>query len=157
MIGPMLTCWLLAAIILVQPTGAPSTTPIPADARAQIARANSDWLPAVQRQDVKAIVEPYADEAVFVTATGESVKGRDAIEQLMRDRFARGGRVAGGTLRQDDLVATGTMIYEWGHADLEIGGAPGQPPAHTVGRYLTVWQRDASGRWRIIRNLSLGN
>jgi len=23
------------------------------------------------------------------------------------------------------------------------------------GRYLTVWSQDASGRWRILRNLSL--
>lgn len=43
----------------------------------------------MQRQDAKAIVEPYADDAVFVLATGESVRGRAAIEQLMRNRFRR--------------------------------------------------------------------
>jgi ketosteroid isomerase-like protein len=75
----------------------------------------------------------------------------------MRERFRRTDSIADGTLQQDDLVAAGSMIYEWGHADLAVVSAAGQPPSRSVGRYLTVWQKDASGRWRIIRNLSLGN
>ena len=150
---------LFIAALLQAQAAVPSSSShaVPAEARAAIARANDEWLPAMKAQDAKAIVEPYADEGVFVTATGESVKGRAAIEQLMRERFSRSGRVLGGTLRQDDLVAVGSMIYEWGHADLELAGASGAPPAHTFGRYLTVWKRDASGRWRIIRNMSLGD
>jgi ketosteroid isomerase-like protein len=65
--------------------------------------------------------------------------------------------MAGGTLKQDDLVAAGSMIYEWGHADLEMAAHSDVPASRVTARYLTVWQRDASGRWRIIRNLSLGN
>jgi uncharacterized protein (TIGR02246 family) len=154
----MLTIWLLTvALQASQPQTTRSSGAIPAEARAAIAQANNEWLPAMKRQDAKAIAEPYADEAVFVLATGESVKGRAAIEQLMRERFRRIGSIAAGTLQQDDLVAAGSMIYEWGHADLEVVSAPGQAPSRSVGRYLTVWQKDASGRWRIIRNLSLGN
>src|SRR5262245_20981545 len=90
-----------------------SSGAVPADARAAIARANDDWLPAMKRQDAKAIAEVYADEGVFVMPNGESVMGRAAIEQLMRDRFTRTGSVASGTLTQDDRVAAGSMIYEW--------------------------------------------
>ena len=64
--------------------------------------------------------------------------------------------MVGGTLQQDDLVAVGSMIYEWGHADMEVAVA-GRPSSRSKGRYLTVWKRDAAGRWRIIRNLSLGD
>jgi uncharacterized protein (TIGR02246 family) len=110
----------------------------------------------MQREDAKAIAEPYTDDAVFVLATGEAVRGRDAIEQLMRRRFSTMGRVTSGTLRQENLVAAGSMIYEWGRADLEIART-GEPPSRVVARYLTVWKRDASGRWRIVRNLSLGD
>jgi len=55
-----------------------------------------------------------------------------------------------------NAVAASSMIYEWGKADLEIAGARGEPSSRSVGRYVTVWKRDASG-WRIIRNLSLAN
>jgi uncharacterized protein (TIGR02246 family) len=153
----MIATWLL--LFAVQTATGPSNgrAAIPADARAAIDRANGDWLPAMKRQDARAIAEVYADEGVFVLPNGDSVKGRAAIEQLMRDRFSRTGPVVDGTLQQDNLVAAGSMIYEWGHAEIGFGGRGNLPPSHVTARYLTVWQRDASGRWRIIRNLSLGN
>jgi ketosteroid isomerase-like protein len=46
------------------------------------------------------------------------------------------------------------MIYERGHAALELARPDGSH-ARSGGRYLTVWRPDASGRWRIVRNLSL--
>src|SRR5512144_279033 len=96
---------LIAAALQPPPMDSTQSAAIPADARAAIARANDDWLPAMRRQDATAIVEPYADDGVFVLATGECMKGRAAIEQLMRDRFTRTGRIVGGTLQQDGLVA----------------------------------------------------
>lgn len=154
----MLTMWVVAALLQAPATGRTgSGAQIPPDARAAIAHANDEWLPAMQRQDAKTIVDPYAEDGVFVMPDGESVKGRAAIEQLMNDRFTRTGRILGGSLKQDDLVAVGSMIYEWGHAELEVAGATGHPPSRSTGRYLTVWKRDTSGRWRIIRNLSLAD
>jgi uncharacterized protein (TIGR02246 family) len=127
---------------------------VPLAARRTITAANTAWLRAMKRQDAAAIVEPYDEEAVFVTATGEAVRGRSAIERLMHDRFAKIGRVVGGTIVEDGLTRVGTMIYEWGHAELQLSHDGGKP-AVSKGRYLTVWKADASGRWRIIRNLSL--
>jgi uncharacterized protein (TIGR02246 family) len=155
--GTVIALLLIAAMTQAHADTDRAHAEIPADARATIARANDDWLAAMKRQDAKTIVEPYADEAVFVMPSGETVKGKPAIEQLMQTRFGKSGRVIGGTLQQDNLVAAGSMIYEWGHADLEIAGGAGKPPSHSAGRYLTVWKRDASGRWRIIRNLSLAD
>ena len=127
---------------------------VPPDARAAIAAANAAWVPAMQRQDIAAIVEPYADDGVFVTPTGESVKGRAAIGQLMRDRFAKAGRMVAGTITQDGLVRVGDLIYEWGHAEMRLAQA-GVAETSAAGRYLTVWRHEADGRWRIARNLSL--
>jgi uncharacterized protein (TIGR02246 family) len=123
-------------------------------ARTTIAKANADWVDAMKRQDVPAIVEPYADDATFVTATGEAVRGRSAIAQLMRERFVKTGRVTTARIVQDGITAAGTMIFEWGHADLEMA-REGQAAVPTRGRYLTVWAKDSAGRWRITRNLSL--
>jgi uncharacterized protein (TIGR02246 family) len=153
----MIPVWLLFFTLQTSPTEAGAAGAVPADARAAIARANDDWLPAMKRQDARAIAEVYADDGVFVLPSGDSVKGRAAIEQLMRDRFSRTGPVVGGALTQDNLVAAGSMIYEWGHAEIATGGRGNQSTSRVRARYLTVWQRDGSGRWRIIRNLSLGN
>ena len=112
-----LAAFLVAAAVAPESISAqPRETHIDATASATIAKANADWLEAMKRQDVAAVVEPYDDDAIFVTATGESVRGRSAIAQLMRERFAKTGRVTGGRIVQDGITVAGTMIYEWGHA-----------------------------------------
>jgi uncharacterized protein (TIGR02246 family) len=116
---------------------------------------NADWLPALRRKDATAIAAPYADDGLLVTATGESFRGRAAVEEAMRASIAAMSDVQiGGRLVQDGITRVGNLIYEWGHAELEIT-RPGSQPARVAGRYLTVWKQDASGRWRILRNLSL--
>jgi ketosteroid isomerase-like protein len=52
-------------------------------------------------------------------------------------------------------VLGATRIAEWGHGWLEL--APerdGAPPGRSGGGYLTVWEREADGHWRIVRNLA---
>ncbi len=127
---------------------------ISAAARRTIERANADWLSAMKRGDAVTTSEPYADDAVFVTSKGESVRGRAAIEKMMHDRFVSGGVAVDGTIKQDGLTAVGAMIYEWGHASLKLA-LDGAKPTEFTGRYLTVWAADSGGRWRIIRNMSL--
>ena len=144
----------IAAIALAASASAAPPDRVPPDARAAIAAANAAWVPAMQRQDVAAIVEPYADDAVFVTPTGESVKGRQAIGELMRERFAKSGRLVSGSIAQDGIVKVGDLIYEWGHAEMRLAPPAGGAEIEAAGRYLTVWRHDAPG-WRIARNLSL--
>jgi uncharacterized protein (TIGR02246 family) len=122
----------------------------PSDARETIEKANAAWLPAVLKKDPAPIVEPYAEDSVFITATGEAASGRGAILKLMRERFAKPVTITGGDLKQDGIALAGPLIYEWGHATLTLSDG-----TTSAGRYLTVWARGADGRWRISRNLSL--
>ncbi len=145
---------LTSMLIIAVTTVAAQESRVPADARATIAAANVAWLPALRAHDAAAIAAPYADNGVFVTPNGAVVSGRDGVAQLMRERFAKAGKVTAGELVQDGITRQGMFIYEWGHAVLEIeqeGGAA----VKSRGRYLTVWQRSAAGRWQIVRNLSL--
>lgn len=152
-----LACAVCAAAVPLRaqrPAEADSTA-VPAAARAAIDSVNADWLPALRRKDAAAIAEPYADDGVLVTPTGETFRGRAAVEEAMRTSITRmGNALLGGRLVQDGITRAGPLIYEWGHAELEIA-RPGGEPAHVTGRYLTVWRQDAGGRWRISRNLSL--
>ena len=127
---------------------------MPIAARQAIERANTDWLKAMKIEDAEAIAEPYDDVGVFVSASGEVATGRPAIARLMKERFAREGHLVGGELQQDGVLQVGSMVHEWGYADLRLQLAAAQP-TRARGRYLTVWRTDASGRWTILRNLSL--
>lgn len=146
----------VAVVLLVAAAagGAAGPTTVPAAARRTIAATNAGWLDAMKRQDAPAIAAIYGDEAVFVTPTGEALRGRTAIEAFDRQRFEANGRVLDGSIGDDGLTRTGPFVYEWGHATLRVAGRDGTP--HDVsGRFLTVWTAEASGRWHIIRNLSL--
>jgi uncharacterized protein (TIGR02246 family) len=128
---------------------------VPSGVRAMIDSVNADWIPALNRKDAVGIAAPYADDGMLVTPTGETYRGRAAVEAAMRESVTRLGTArVGGRLVQDGLTRAGNLLYEWGHAELEIT-RPGAQPVHSAGRYLTVWQQDAAGRWRILRNLSL--
>ncbi len=147
MINSMLVAALLAAA---------AGSSIPDAARKTIDATNAAWLDAMKRHDAAAIAAIYGDDAVFVTPAGDSLRGRAAIEAFERDRFATNGRVLDGSIADDGVTRTGKYVYEWGHATLRMAGPLGSPSTVT-GRFLTVWAQDASGRWRIIRNLSLAN
>ncbi len=146
---------MIAGVLLLTISHTPlQTADIPQDARATIAAANADWLPALKAGDAAKIAAPYADDGIFVSATGATVKGRDAIARLYVDRIAQMGKILSGELLQDGITRQGSLIYEWGHATLQVA-REGGTPAQSGGRYLTVWQQNRAGRWEIVRNLSL--
>ena len=127
---------------------------IQASARRTIVETNAAWLQAMKRQDAVAIAEIYGDDAVFVTPTGEALRGHTAIANFERERFEKTGRVIDGTIEDDGLTQIGPYVYEWGHATLRVA-LPDGTSSPVSGRFLTVWATDARGRWRIFRNLSL--
>ena len=124
-----------------------------AEARPTIARANADWLPAMQAADADRIAEPYAEDGVFVLADGRTVVGRKAIAQMYRKSLAGGRKVLSGDIHQDGLYpAAGGLVIEWGHAGATSVDAAGKRTVSS-GPYMTVWKKGADGRWAIVRNL----
>jgi uncharacterized protein (TIGR02246 family) len=132
------------------------TAAILASARPDIDAANAAWLPALQRRDAGALAAAYADSGLSVAGDGAVTRGRAAVARMYAERFPRSRPIRAGALVQDGLTVLGpTRIAEWGHGWLEL--APerdGAPPRHSGGTYVTVWQREADGHWRIVRNLS---
>src|SRR6185295_16363384 len=58
---------------------------------AALKKANSDFEIATTKSDSATIAEPYTADAVFVSPDGTATRGRAAIAQLYRDRFAKSG------------------------------------------------------------------
>jgi uncharacterized protein (TIGR02246 family) len=132
------------------------TATILASARPEIDAANAAWLPGLQRRDARSIAAAYADSGLFVAGDGTVIRGRAAVARMYAARFPRLRHIRAGAVVQDGLTVLGpTRIAEWGHGWLEL--APehdGAPPGRSGGTYLTVWQREADGHWRIVRNLA---
>ncbi len=129
--------------------------PAGADPRlvAAVTKANRDFEVAMTKSDTASIVSPYTDDAVFVSTDGTATKGREAIEQLYRDRFAKSGPAIESRIESDQLVTDGDFAYERGRGSItrEVKGRRVTDRA----RFLTVWQRQPDGDWKIFRNVVL--
>ena len=84
---------------------------------------------------------------------GTCIQGRTEIEKMYRDRFARSGPVQSTKINSKKLVVDGDLAYESGYG--EIGLLKDGKVSINGGRFLTVWQRQANGDWKILRNVVL--
>ena len=132
------------------------TAAILASARPDIDAANAAWVPGLRHRDAQAIVAAYSDSGLFIAVDGTVTRGRAAIAGLYSARFPRMREILDGGVVQGGLTPVSpTLVYEWGSAWIEQAAAsPGGQPTRSGGSYLTVWQRERDGHWRIARNLS---
>ena len=126
---------------------------VPAAARAVMARANADWLPAMQAKDAQRIAEPYAEDGVFVLPNGQTIVGRKTIAEFYARQLGAGRRIVKGGIHTDGVgAAADGLVIEWGHGGATSLDAAGKETT-TNGPYMTVWKKGADGRWAIVRNL----
>ena len=132
------------------------TAAILASARPEIMEANAAWLPGLRHRDAEAIAAAYADSGLFIGPDGVVTRGRDAVRAMYVARFPRLREILAGGVVQDGITVAGPdLVYEWGHGWIEMmSSTPAGPPVRSGGGYLTVWQRQPNGHWRIIRNLA---
>lgn len=140
----LVMCALLSAI------GAAQKQAIDAAARRDIDAGNQAWVMGMKDGSAAPIAATYAENALDCAATGECVKGRAAIENYLATQIAKLGRATFAAATSLGSVQQGDFVYEWGRAEVSFGD--GQKVGH---RYLTVWQRQPGGVWKIFRNMPI--
>lgn len=118
-----------------------------------IEKANSEFIVAMRTGDAATIAAPYTNDASFIQIDGACIQGRAEIEKMYRDRFARSGLARSTKINSKKLVVDGDLAYESGYG--EIGLLKDGKLSINGGRFLTVWQRQANGDWKILRNVVL--
>jgi ketosteroid isomerase-like protein len=116
----------------------------------ELASLDAEWSATVARKDQAAFLSRVAPDAVF--SGGDLQVGREAIGQKWARYFTLGGPTLRWKPTDSGLAASGDLgwtvgdaVFEW----KEKGVAP------APGRYVTVWVKDASGRWMASLDASL--
>jgi uncharacterized protein (TIGR02246 family) len=118
-----------------------------------IQKANSEFLTASKSGDAATIAAPYADNGVFVLPDGSCIQGRTEIEKMCRTSFEKAGPPSSIKLDSKNVVVDGNLAYEMGSA--EVSGIKEGKLVTRTSRYLTIWQRQPDGEWKIVRNIVL--
>jgi ketosteroid isomerase-like protein len=126
--------------------------PTSASARAGIDAGNQAWIDGVKTGNIEMILATYTNDAVDCGPTGECFKGQLQIKQHMNAQLASLGRAHTAAVATWGSSQQGDFVCEWGQAEATF--AEGKK---VVDKYLTAWQKQADGRWRIIRNLVIPN
>jgi len=66
----------------------------------------------------------------------------------MRTQLANFGRARSAMVKTWGSSQQGNFAYEWGQAEATFMSGK-----HLVERYLTAWQKQPDGSWKIFRNL----
>lgn len=119
-------------------------------ARQFIVAGNRAWVNGMKSGDAHMVVMSYTADAVDCGAGGDCVKGRAAIEASLKSRIASLGRAISASVTSFGGVQRGNFVYDWGRASAVFSGR-----RQISGPYLTVWQRQANGSWKIFRNMAL--
>jgi uncharacterized protein (TIGR02246 family) len=152
---------IIAAMVLGALAGcqkpAPESKPVDTDAEvAAIRQMETAQIKAIQMRDAAGSAANYADDAVFVNEDGKPVEGAPAIGEaftaMVRDPalafdYKQGRMVVskGGDL------AYSTATYSVTYTDPKTG-----KPATSTGSNLSVWQKDANGKWKLVADNNAG-
>jgi ketosteroid isomerase-like protein len=117
-------------------------------ARAGVDAGNRAWIDGVKTGDVKRIIATYTEDAVDCGPTGECLRGRVQIERQMTTQLASLGRARSAAVKTWGSTEQGSFVYEWGQAEATFGSGK-----KLVEKYLTAWQKQPDGTWKIFRNM----
>jgi ketosteroid isomerase-like protein len=117
-------------------------------ARAAVEAGNQAWIEGVKTEDVKRIIATYTEDAVDCGPSGECLRGRVQIERQMTTQLASLGRARSAAVKTWGSTEQGSFVYEWGQAEATFVSGK-----KLVEKYLTAWQKQPDGTWKIFRNM----
>ena len=142
----------VASLLLMVPASVAQSGRIEAEARKGIDAGNQAWIDGMKQGLAAPIAATYTQDGLDCSPTGECIRGRAAIEQHIREQIEKLGRAISASVKSVGSVQEGEFVYEWGRAEASFANG-----TKVVDRYLTVWQRQPDGSWKIFRNLVMPN
>jgi uncharacterized protein (TIGR02246 family) len=122
--------------------------------RHAIDAGNARFVESMKRSDAAGLASYYADGAVVMLPNGPAWEGTAGIKQGFTDFFSNLAVPDFQLTTHDVIVELGTAV-ERGTYDMTIHPKNGTGADITDrGKYITVWERQPDGSWKISRDIS---
>ena len=141
---------LFALAIPLLATARAQNSPVSASARAGIDSGNQAWIEGVKAGNVAQIIVTYAESGVDCPPAGGCIEGRANIELHLRSQIAKLRRARSAAVSSWGSTQQGTSVYECGQAETIFDNG-----RKLVDKYLTIWQQQPDGSWKIFRNMAI--
>ena len=129
-------------------------TPDSAAVRHAIDADNARFSDAFKRGDAAAMATHYGEGAVVMLANAPAWDGTAAIKQGLTDFFSNVS-VPNFQLTTHDVIVGPDYAIERGTYEMTIHPKSGTgADVNDKGKYLTVWELQQDGSWKIIRDIS---
>lgn len=120
-----------------------------AEAQSEIVRLDAEWARAARDGDVDRAVSFWADDAIVFPPGSPAVAGKAAIREFVVKSFHTPGFSISWKTASVVVSRSGDLAYATGTNRVTFR----DPDARLVtveGKAVTVWRKDADGRWRCV-------
>lgn len=141
----------VASLLMVAAAcGTPSNdAPDAAAALSSLRAADSSLQAAVAARDAERTAAFYTNDAVLMPVAEPIVEGRAAILDEWRHVYGIPGFANRSRLVAADVSTVGDLGYTRGTYESPMLGPGGQQVVER-GKWVSLWKREADGRWRIV-------
>ena len=107
------------------------------------------YAQAGRTNDLAAMTGAWTDDAVYVNAGTPTIRGRTAVDSVIRN-FHTTMSVTALDVDIDELSVSGDAAYAMGTFRETLRGANGDTLS-MAGRFLHIWRRQPDGTWKLAR------
>jgi uncharacterized protein (TIGR02246 family) len=107
----------------------------------------AQWSEAATAKAVEKVVSFYAEGAIVLPPNAPAANTQEAIRQLWTGLFGTPGASISWRTTKVELAKSGDMAYATGGYEFTMND-PGGKPTTEHGKYITVWKKQADGKWR---------
>ena len=147
---------LLAVLPACAPTLDQSNTPMALEADVSAIRASRE---AIERgrnmDDAAAVIAEFDDGAVVMLPGRPAVTGKEAIARGIESDLAANAYEI--SISEDELEVFGAWAFSRGAFTTTVTPKAGGDPTQVQGKYVSIYQRQADGSWKLARHIRNNN
>jgi len=118
-------------------------------------RTAQEVLAAFEAKDAAKVNSYYAPDAIIATAGRPAAKDARAVSKAIRDDLTDPNFTMSLSHEKTDVAASGDLAYRRGSYSITATNPQTKQPEHIAGTYLTVFRKQADGRWKVVEDFGV--